>query len=96
MKDLKEQIKNILRLIWQNKYRLFSCGVALCILFGGIHYFESRSQASVNIYFNYSEASQGLSPNKTRFNSYELVSNRLTPEMSVVQVSILPQHTICH
>ena len=75
MKDLKEQIKHILRLIWQNKYRLFSCGVALCILFGGSHYFESRSQASVDIYFNYSEASQGLSPNKTRFNSYELVSD---------------------
>ena len=75
MNDFKEKIKHILRLVWQNKYRLFSCGVALCILFGGIHYFESRSQASADIYFNYSEASQGLSPNKTRFNSYEIISD---------------------
>lgn len=75
MNDFKEKIKHILRLVWQNKYRLFSCGVALCIIFGGIHYFESRSQASADIYFNYSEASQGLSPNKTRFNSYEIISD---------------------
>ena len=75
MDDLKERIKHILRLIWQNKCRLFFCGIALCVIFGGIHYFESRSQASAYIYFNYSEASQGLSPNKTRFNSYEIVSD---------------------
>lgn len=75
MKDLKEKIKHILRLIWQNKYRLFSSSMILCFFFGGIHYFESRSQASADIYFNYSEASQGLSPNKTRFNSYEIVAD---------------------
>lgn len=49
----------------------------LCILFGCIHYAESGIWSSANISFNYSEASLGLSPNKTRFNAYEIVSEEV-------------------
>ena len=73
----KETAVQILRQLWQNKYRLFYCMVMLCLLFGTYNYFRSGSYASANISFNYSEASQGLSPNKTRFNAYEIVSDEV-------------------
>ena len=75
MDDIKEKIKHALRLLWQNKYRIFLCGMVLCALFGLLNYFKSADQASANISFNYSEASLGLNPNKTRFNAYEIVSD---------------------
>ena len=82
MDEIKERIKQILRLLWQNKYRIFFFGVVLCAVFGSLNYFKSADQASANISFNYSEASLGLSPNKTRFNAYEIVSD------DVVQLAI--------
>lgn len=75
MDDIKEKIKQGLRLLWQNKYRIFFCGVVLCAVFGSLNYFKSAEHASVNISFNYSEASLGLNPNETRFNAYEIVSD---------------------
>ena len=77
MDDIKEKIKHILRLLWQNKYRIFFCGVALCTVFGSLNYFKSADRASANISFNYSEASLGLNPNKTRFNAYDIVSDEV-------------------
>lgn len=77
MNDLKENIKQVLRTLWQNKYRIFFSMLALCMLFGGFYYFRSADRASANISFNYSEASLGLNPNKTRFNAYEIVSDEV-------------------
>ena len=77
MDEIKERIKQVLRLLWQNKYRIFFFGVVLCAVFASLNYFKSADQASANISFNYSEASLGLSPNKTRFNAYEIVSDKV-------------------
>ena len=77
MDQIKEQVMQLLRTLWQNKYRIFFCGLALCTLFGALNYFKSADYASANISFNYSEASLGLSPNKTRFNAYEIVSDEV-------------------
>ena len=41
MDDIKEKIKQALRHIWINKYRLFFCLLTLCCLFGLVHYFKS-------------------------------------------------------
>lgn len=77
MDEIKERIKQVLRLLWQNKYRIFFFGVVLCAVFASLNYFKSADQASANISFNYSEASLDLSPNKTRFNAYEIVSDKV-------------------
>lgn len=77
MDDIKEKIKQALRHIWTNKYRLFLCLLTLCCLFGLIHYFKSADSATAGISFNYSEAALGMNPNKTRFNAYEIVSDEV-------------------
>ena len=77
MDNIKEKIKQMLRQLWQNKYRLFCALLALCSLFGTFNYFRSADSASASISFNYSEASLGLNPNKTRFNAYEIVSDEV-------------------
>lgn len=45
MDDIKEKIKQALRHIWINKYRLFFCLLTLCCLFGLVHYFKSADSA---------------------------------------------------
>ena len=77
MDDIKEKIKQALRHIWTNKYRLFLCLLTLCCLFGLVHYFKSADSATASISFNYSEAALGMNPNKTRFNAYEIVSDEV-------------------
>ena len=107
MDDIKEKIKQGLRLLWQNKYRIFFCGVVLCAVFGSLNYFKSAEHASANISFNYSEASLGLNPNETRFNAYEIVSDAvmeraiervglqgsITPSQLAACISISPDST---
>jgi len=73
----KEIIKQFLRTLWQKKYQYFIEVMALCALFGTVNFFNTATLAGANISFNYSEASQGLSPNKTRFNAYEIVSDEV-------------------
>ena len=75
MDDIKEKIKQALRHIWTNKYRLFLCLLTLCCLFGLIHYFKSADSATASISFNYSAAAHGKTPNKTRITSYDNVSH---------------------
>ena len=77
MDDIKEKIKQALRHIWTNKYRLFFCLLTLCCLFGLVHYFKSADSATASLSFNYSEAALGMNPNKTRFNAYEIVSDEV-------------------
>ncbi len=107
MDDIKEKIKQGLRLLWQNKYRIFFCGAVLCAVFGSLNYFRSAEHASANISFNYSEASLGLNPNETRFNAYEIVSDAvmeraiervglqgsITPSQLAACISISPDST---
>ena len=60
MDDIKEKIKQALRHIWINKYRLFFCLLTLCCLFGLVHYFKSADSATASLSFNYSEAALGM------------------------------------
>ena len=84
MDDIKEKIKQALRHIWTNKYRLFLCLLTLCCLFGLVHYFKSADSATASISFNYSEAALGMNPNKTRFNAYEI--SHSPPEPMVIRL----------
>ena len=52
-----------------------------CILFLGVMFLENRTEASTVIGLNYAEASRGLNPNKTRFNSYDIISDEVLSEV---------------
>lgn len=56
-------------------------GILFCLLFlvsfGVINFLEHRLQNSITIGLNYAEASQGLNPNGTRFNSYEIIDDEV-------------------
>ncbi|MCM1134501.1 MAG: hypothetical protein NC400_02900 [Clostridium sp.] len=63
-------------------------------LFMGTNLLRNLTEASTIIGFNYKEASQGLNPNSTRFNTYDIISDevleetlqRLGSELSVRQL----------
>lgn len=47
----------------------------------GFQYLNSRLSASTVISLNYKEASKGLNPNKTRFNTYDILSDEVLGEV---------------
>lgn len=73
----KEKLKQLLRMLWQKKYQLCMEFLVLCAVFGAFNFFRTGSYADAVLSFNYSEASQGLAPNKTRLNAYEIVSDEV-------------------
>lgn len=80
MKKMTENFKSVLKLAFRYKYRIFCLVLVLLVLFSGFHYRVSENTGSVNISLNYAEASSGLNPNKTRFNSYEIMSDEVLSE----------------
>lgn len=77
MEKIKTRIKCVLRTFWEYKYSLVAAVLIVAILLGGVHYFQNGQAARANLSFNYSEASYGLNPNNTRFNSYEILSDEV-------------------
>lgn len=77
MERIKNRLKSVFRLFWRRRYRVICICLTLAVLLGGVHYYVTGQQSNANISLNYSEASQGLNPNKTRFNSYEILSNEI-------------------
>lgn len=49
--------------------------------FMGVHLIRNWTEASTVIGFNYKEASQGLNPNSTRFNTYDIISDEVLEEV---------------
>lgn len=77
MDKIKNRIKCVLRLFYEYKYGIAAAMLIVCIALSGVHYLGSGNTADATISFNYSEASNGLNPNKTRFNSYEILSDEV-------------------
>lgn len=77
MANIKKRIKAVLRTLWEYRYSMTAITLIVCIILSGIHYLKSGDVASATISFNYSEASNGLNPNNTRFNSYEILSDEV-------------------
>lgn len=80
MKKLAGDLKSVFKFAFRYKYRVFCLVLVLLVLFSGFHYRVSENSGSVNISLNYAEASSGLNPNKTRFNSYEIMSDEVLSE----------------
>lgn len=77
MKKIIKRLKNVLRIFWKYKFSIVCIFLFFAIIFSSIHYSQSDKIAGVNVSFNYSEASNGLNPNNTRFNSYEILSEEV-------------------
>lgn len=54
-------------------------GILICVLYLGCYlcvtYIQQRVNSSITIGLNYEEASQGLNPNGTRFNTYDIIED---------------------
>lgn len=107
MKELKERFKEVLRLFVIYKVRVIGIFLILSMLLGSYHYMMNSYSCSATMSLNYSEASNGLNPNKTRFNSYEIISSEvlnnaieacglqgeITPEQLSECISVSPVDT---
>lgn len=69
-----ETAKISLNFFWKNKFRVACVLVAAAVLLSGANFIKNNKRFTATLSLNYSEASEGLNPNKTRFNSYELLS----------------------
>lgn len=77
MEKIKNRIKDVLRFFWEYKYSIVLSMAIIAVILGTVHYFKNGKSAWANVSFNYSEASNGLNPNNTRFNSYEILSDKV-------------------
>lgn len=77
MERVKNRVKSVLRFFWEYKYSIVLSALIIAIILSGIHYCKNGKSAGASISFNYSEASNGLNPNNTRFNSYEILSDEV-------------------
>ena len=66
-------------LLFLNKRKWLALLLAVCFLAGytGWEYIEQLQTSSVTIGLNYAEASNGLNPNGTKFNSSEIISTEV-------------------
>ncbi|MDO4487909.1 MAG: hypothetical protein Q4B67_02295 [Eubacteriales bacterium] len=60
-----------------NKFRVTCVFLALAAVLMMYNYLINSSHYTATLSLNYSEAAQGLNPNGTRFNSYEIMSNEV-------------------
>ncbi len=69
--------RTVLLLLWGRKGQIILLTLAAFLLLCGFFAFNSRNSISTTMSLNYGEASNGLNPNSTRFNMYELASNEV-------------------
>lgn len=77
MDRIKSRIKGVFGFFWRYKLRSVCVLLALFIALSGVHYYKSGKAGNATVSFNYSEASQGLNPNKTRFSFSEIISDEV-------------------
>ena len=74
MSKLFEKAKIVFSFVLRNKFRAFCLVLVLAIAFGTYNYMTTDNTSEATLSLNYAESSNGLNPNKTRFNCYEIVS----------------------
>lgn len=77
MQRFIEQSKLVFRFFLKYKFRIICFILVLAVLCSARHYFSANQTASATLSLNYAEASDGLNPNKTRFNASEFVSEQV-------------------
>lgn len=89
---------------YNNRVKIIIGAVLLFVLLNIVHYNLNKSQTTVRISLNYSQASKGLNPNSTRFSIYEFtcdevlnrtieyagLTGKITPEELKAAINIAP------
>ncbi len=77
LKNIGKILKEAFVKFYEYRFRIIIGAVVLAIILNIMHFNFNQSVASVTISLNYSQASQGLNPNSTRFSIYEFTCNEV-------------------
>ena len=103
-KKFIELLKQGFTKLYNNRIRIVIGAVLIFVVLNIVHYNLNKSQTTVRISLNYSQASKGLNPNSTRFSIYEFtcdevlkrtieyagLTGKITPEELKAAISIAP------
>ncbi len=104
LKKIIELLKEAFMEIYKYRFRIIVGAVVLALICNIFHYNFNKSFATVKMSLNYSQASQGLNPNSTRFSIYEFTCNdvlertikaagltdKITPEELKDAITVVP------
>jgi len=74
---MKIKGKQIVRRLFSRTLLVLFLIVVLSVTYVGTSFIQSRLSGNVTISFNYAEASRGLNPNSTRFNTYDMIDDEV-------------------
>ncbi len=67
-------LRNTFRVFWKRRFVVLACFLIIALAMCGFQYSRSLHTASTILSLDYEEASKGLTPNRTRFNIFEIRS----------------------
>ena len=70
----RRSLRNALEVFWKRRSFVLAFFLLLSLALCGFHYYRSLHTASTILSLDYEEASKGLTPNRTRFNIFEIRS----------------------
>ncbi len=74
---MKERIRRHFRILQRRLPLAILCTALYLLAFLGMKLIQNKMEAQVLIGLNYPEASRGMNPNKTRFNTFDMVDDRI-------------------
>ncbi len=75
-----EHCASMLSGLWKNRYRVLAAVIAVMAVFSLVSARKSEKRAEAVLTLRYENAYEGLTPNGTRFNIYELLSDKVLEE----------------
>lgn len=73
----QRSLRSALQVFWKRKYLVLAVFLVVCLVVCGVHFCRNLHTASTILSLDYEEASKGLTPNKTRFNIFEIRSSEV-------------------
>ena len=70
-------LRNAFEVFWRRRFLVFVFFMIITLLLCGFHYYRNFFTASTILSLDYEEASKGLTPNRTRFNIFEIRSGEV-------------------
>ncbi len=99
-------LRSAFEIFWKRKFFVFASFLIIFVALCGFHYISSLHTASMILSLDYEEAAKGLTPNRTRFNIFEIrggevmerlinyagLEGKMTPEELSECVSVQATH----
>ena len=70
-------LRNAFEVFWKRRILVFASFLIIFLALCGFHYFRNLHTAGTILSLDYEEASKGLTPNRTRFNIFEIRSDEV-------------------